>query len=219
MEENLRKSIKIIGNNNYDLFNLAVSLFYQRKYDESLECFLELETTFRISSKIELEIKRSILLCYLMLNNFEKVSDIIKLIEIDNEDEEIGVLEIADFYLAIGDYRNAIRNYEKVENYYFSIDWISEFLYCYFMLGKYEDFNILFETIVKEKENDILENKNDEEFNVEYEKDLKQEILDLEIAKEKILNNRFKITKKFDIYIKTPCYFFGCVQHSNSYNI
>lgn len=216
MEKYLRKSIEI-EKNYVNIYNLSVALFFQKRYDESLHSFSTLKENKTINKSLRVYLNMAI--CSWFINEKKSVKMYLKYIEDNNEDDEIGVLEIAKLYLLIEDYENAIRNYLKAEDYYYTVDWISENLYCYHKLRNKENFNMLFNEFIEKKESEIKENRNDKEFDIKYERELKNSINELKKVKEDILCDTYKLDDKFEMYIEKDCYLFGCVQHDNKYKI
>lgn len=212
MEKYLRKSIKI-EKNYKNVYNLSVALFIQKKYKESLQYLSILKENENINKSLCIYLNMAI--CSLFINEKSSVKKYLKYIEDNDEDDEISVLEIAKLYLLIEDYENAIRNYLKAEDYYYSVDWISENLYCYHKLRNKENFNILFNKFIEEKESEIKENINDKEFDIKYERELQNSINELKKIKNDILCDTYKLNDNFEMYIEKDCYLFGCIQHNN----
>lgn len=75
----------------------------------------------------------------------------------------------------------------------------------------------MLDAVVKDKKNEIKENRNDQEFNEEYENDLKKEIEELKEIKGLIEKRIYKGENIDEIAILSECYFFGCLQHNRIY--
>ena len=196
---------------------MAIACYYQEKYEKSIDYF---NNAYNIAPEYKkIEIKFKIAVCNYLLNNRETAFKQIKELENSNSKENIEILDIAKLYLLLNDFSSSMILYLKASEYYLSVDWFSEKMYCLYKMNKIDIFQNEYNYFIKEKNIEIENNRNNEEFDVEYEKIVEKEIYDFKVNIEKIKNGEYLPEQQFNFYIESNCYYFGCIQHRNNYKI
>jgi tetratricopeptide (TPR) repeat protein len=140
----------------------------------------------------------------------------------EDDDALIGAIEVAELYVELGYFEQAIHWFERGwKSYWKQPDWISRFVYCLIKTGsKPRAEEIVIETIQEVKEQvEKLRQEECDEFWTESDKEernkqLLYEVNEYEHMIERILTGNIP-KLKFNTSLHTGCYLFGCNRHSN----
>ncbi|WP_277587455.1 tetratricopeptide repeat protein [Psychrobacillus antarcticus] len=141
----------------------------------------------------------------------------------ENDDEFVGEVDVADLYVELGYYKEAIRLFEKGWNVYWKQpNWISRYVYSMLKLNNTTRSHEVLNEVINQKIEEIKEayeeecdedwSENDKEANV---KELLDEKTEYEQMFEQISTGYIPIMK-FDTSIQTACYLFGCTRHNHA---
>lgn len=140
----------------------------------------------------------------------------------EKADDFIGEIEVADLYVELNCYHEAIKWFEKgYKTYSKTPNWIARFVYALYKTDNLTRINKVIRDAIEEKQEDIEDVKN-EEVEENWTEEDKKELIEEYIEE----NNYYKTLKDliasgyvpkldFETYSTSSCYLFGCKQHNN----
>lgn len=138
-------------------------------------------------------------------------------------DMTFGELPIAELYLEMGLFEKANIWFQKAfTHYYLEPQWIFNYAYSLCKVQEYEKAKTVIQSSLQKKQEEILHDENDDEFDEDWTEKDKHEYLEerykektqYEMIMEKILNGDIPDIQ-FDPSFLVSCYLFGCTQHRN----
>ena len=143
----------------------------------------------------------------------------------EDADDFVGEIEIADFYVELNCYEQAVYWYEKgFKDYYHQVSWIGRYIYALLQLNQTEKAQEIQQIIFSEKKEELRDNQ-EEVCDAHWTELDKQEnihktvedIMQLEEMADWISNKAIP-TIQFDVFdpsISPRCYLFGCKRHGH----
>lgn len=140
----------------------------------------------------------------------------------EKDDEFVGEVEVADLYVELGCYEEAIKWFEKGWAVYAKEpNWISRYIYSLIKMNQLTLSQELLNELINEKTQEIKETKEEE-----CEEDWSEKDKEIEISKRMEEKKEFeqmlvKITSgyvpnmEFEPFIQTACYLYGCSRHNH----
>ena len=127
--------------------------------------------------------------------------------------------DIAEIYYFIDDYEEFVNEYSKLDWVFYSVEYLPPYFYSLWKLGHTEEIEKLAAKIIENKEKEIEEVLNDPEecddFDpVEYEAETREEIAFVRKTIQDV-SAGIRPTVRFEPYLETTCYFYGCFRHNN----
>ncbi|MBT2606397.1 hypothetical protein J7E55_25875 [Bacillus sp. ISL-53] len=140
-----------------------------------------------------------------------------------NDDEFVGEVDVAELYVELGCYKEAIKWFEKGWDVYWKQpNWISRYVYSMLKLNNTTRSNKILNEVIHQKIEEIEEayedeceegwSESDKEAHI---KELLDEKDEYEQMYEQISSGYIPIMK-FDTSIQTACYLFGCTRHNHA---
>ncbi|MFJ8064081.1 tetratricopeptide repeat protein [Psychrobacillus sp. NPDC096426] len=148
---------------------------------------------------------------------------IIKLGEFsENNDKFVGDVEVADLYVELGRYQEAIKWFEKGwKTYWKQPNWVSRYVYSLLQLNDSTRAREILNEAINQKLDEIKE-AIEEECDDDWLESDKQahinELLNEKVEYEQMINGISSghiPTMEFDTFIMTGCYLFGCARHNH----
>lgn len=141
----------------------------------------------------------------------------------ENDDEFVGEVDVADLYVELDCYEEAIMWFEKGWNSYWKqSNWISRFIYSLLKVNNLTRSQELLNDAINEKVEEIKD-EHEEECDEDWtESDKKAHIKELLLEKKEYEQMIEKISfgyipkMKFDTSIQKACYLFGCKRHNHA---
>lgn len=210
----LSKAVEIEGRAEY-LNNYAVALFMTGNVPKASDFFLKASKNWFT----DYDSHRPYYhfgVCQGLLGNYTKALEVAaNLIKLDFEN--IGVHEIADIYYLCGEYECVVKMY-KSTNLWYSLDWVSIYLYSLYKLAQAEEMEIVLSKAITqctEMINDLVPDdfKNPEEL-IERKSEINIEINNYKKIYLDITQNNF--TPQFNFVPSTlfACGLLGCIRHN-----
>ncbi|MNG03000.1 hypothetical protein D3C84_860570 [compost metagenome] len=140
----------------------------------------------------------------------------------ENDDEFVGSVAVAELYMELRRYEQAVEWFEKEWSmYYKSPDWVKRFVFCLVQTNRIARANEIANECIKQnqEERDEVELNGYGEDWTEREKEeylsrLLHERQEFERMVEDVLSGHMP-AMKFATSIRTGCYLFGCNRHNN----
>jgi tetratricopeptide (TPR) repeat protein len=208
----LQKSINIQPSINA-YYNLAVAHFNTGDLNEAAKYF-------RLASGNSDDSMYSYVYCLTKLGETKQAKELLDKFCFD-DDEFVGEVFVAELYLDLGLFYEAVGWFEKAWKIYWKTpDWISRYIFSLIQLDKIDYAKEKLQAAIQEKVEEIRE-ENEEECDEhwtglekqEHIKKLNYEKIEYEQVIPKILNG-FIPDMDLDTSIKTGCYLFGCNRHN-----
>jgi tetratricopeptide (TPR) repeat protein len=199
-----------------NLNNLGVALYNQGKVEASLTFFKKAYTAKMMYANIFVPLYYYGM-CLAILGKFQDAENIaLKLINTKNEGDFIGEDCIADIYYVCQKYHKVADLYSRINNLYYSVDWVSQYLFSLYKIGSIQEMKTFLNIVIDSKEqeiNDAMEREPLEDWRSTYIKELKSDISKLKKIYEDILGCEYKPTLCFKPDYLQRCYFIGCIRH------
>lgn len=154
-----------------------------------------------------------------------KIKEAKEKLDLFNEEAEsfVGEIEMADLYVQLGEYKNAIEWFKKgYDGYAKTVEWTSRFVYALFQTKNmdqvYDVIKDVIEVIDEDIEN-IMQEEVDEYWTEENKKEYIEKLVkdrnDVRYLVERI-SSGFVPPLQFEPYFTGTCYLFGCQRHGHS---
>lgn len=139
----------------------------------------------------------------------------------ESDDEFVGNVEVAELYLEMNEYSEAVLWFEKGwSEYYKQPGWVDEYIYALIKTNQMETAEQKLKTAMEEKQLEIEDCQQDEcnEDWTQIDKDINIQRLNEEYIQYHSLLERFLSgyipNMKFTTSLYSGCYLFGCVRHN-----
>ena len=158
--------------------------------------------------------------CLAQLGRKEEAKEIAKeMLILSEKEEQEFQSDIAEIYYSIDDYKEFVNEYSKLDWVFYSVEYLPPYFYSLWKLGQLEQIEKLANQVIANKEKQIEEVLNDPEEcddfdKVEYEAEIREEITFVRKAVQEVYAG-IRPTLKFEPYLETACYFYGCFRHDN----
>lgn len=212
-KEALRKSISIKASNEaYQ--NLAGVYYNLGELDKAAEFYL------RVAGDSDI----------IMYNHVKCLIDLGRIIEAkekldafnENADDFIGEIEVADLYVELNCYKEAIQWFEKgYKEYSKSPYWVGRFVYALYKTDNFSRINEVIREAIEKKKKEIEEVKK-EEVEESWTENDKKELIEEYMKEyssykkmEELITSGYVPKLDFETYSTGACYLFGCKQHNN----
>ncbi|MFF2754466.1 tetratricopeptide repeat protein [Psychrobacillus sp. NPDC058041] len=212
-KEALRKSISIqISNEAHH--NLAVAYYNLGEFEEASEFFLQAagdsDNTMYNHVKCLIDLGRT--------TEAKEKLDVFN----EKSDDFVGEIDVADLYVELNCYKEAIQWFEKgYKEYGKSPYWIGRFVYALFKTNNFSRINEVIQEAIEEKE-EVIEDVKKEEVEENWTENDKKELIEEYMGE----NDKYKkmiefITSgyvpqlDFETYSTGACYLFGCKRHNH----
>lgn len=141
----------------------------------------------------------------------------------EHDDEFVGAVEVANLYVELGCYPEAIKWFEKGWNdYWKQPNWISRYVYSLVKLNNTTRSHEILNEVINQKTDEIkeaYEEDCEEHWSEKDKEDHIKELLDVQTEYKQILkqiSSGYIPIMKFDTSIQTACYLFGCTRHNHA---
>jgi len=158
--------------------------------------------------------------CLAQLGRKEEAKAIAKeMLIISEKEEQEFQSDIAEIYYFVDDYKEFVNEYSKLDWVFYSVEYLPPYFYSLWKLGLSEEIEKLADEVIANKEKQIEEVLNDPEEcddfdKVEYEAEIREEIAFVKKTVQDVYAG-IRPTVKFEPYLETGCYFYGCFRHNN----
>jgi tetratricopeptide (TPR) repeat protein len=140
----------------------------------------------------------------------------------DRDDEFVGEVDVADLYVELDHYKDAIKWFEKGWNSYWKQpNWISRYIYSLLKMNNPTRSQGLLHEAINEKIEEIkdaYEEECDEDWSESDKQTRTKELLDEKKEYEQMIekiSSGYVPTMEFDTSIQKACYLFGCNRHNH----
>ncbi|TQR19165.1 tetratricopeptide repeat protein [Psychrobacillus vulpis] len=194
--------------------NLGVAKYHLGEFQEALEFFLLGANSSDYSMY-------SHIICLVKLGELTEAKK--KLNTFSEEDDEfVGEIEVAELYVDMGCFHEAIRWFDKGwESYYKQPNWVTLYVFSLLKNNSITRAHEIVEQSILQKSEEITDAHNeicDEDWSENDKKQHIKKLLDEKMEYENIIeqiSNGFIPIMKFDTSIYTGCYLFGCKRHNH----
>ncbi|MGF9891055.1 tetratricopeptide repeat protein [Priestia megaterium] len=158
--------------------------------------------------------------CLAQLGRKEEARKIAKeMLILSKKEEQEFESDIAEIYYFIDDYKEFVNEYSKLDWVFYSVEYLPAYFYSLWKLGQSKEIEKLADEVIANKEKQIEEVLNDPEDcddfdKVEYEAEIREEIAFVRKTVQDVYAG-IRPTIKFEPYLETGCYFYGCFRHNN----
>lgn len=158
--------------------------------------------------------------CLARLGRKEEAKETAKeMLILSEKEEQEFQSDIAEIYYFIDDYKEFVNEYSKLDWVFYSVEYLPPYFYSLWKLGQSEEIEKLAAKVIANKKKDIDEVLNDPEEcddfdKAEYEAEIREEIAFVRKAVQDVYAG-IRPTVKFEPYLETGCYFYGCFRHNN----
>lgn len=158
--------------------------------------------------------------CLAQLGRKEEAKEIAKeMLILSKKEEQEFQSDIAEIYYFIDDYKEFLTEYSKLDWVFYSVEYLPPYFYSLRKLGQSKKIKKLANKIIANKKKQIKEVLNDPEEcddfdKVEYEAEMREEIAFVRKTVQDVYAG-IRPTIKFEPYLETGCYFYGCFRHNN----
>lgn len=213
-KEALRKSVSIQASNEA-LQNLAVVYYKLGELDKASEYFIKTaaDSDHRMYSHVK---------CLIDLGRTKEAK--IKLDAFNEKaDDFVGEIEVADLYVELNCYKEAIQWFEKgYKEYWKTPNWIGRFVYALYKTNNFQRIDEVIQEAIEEKKGEIEDTKK-EEIEENWTENDKKEVIEKYIEEYnyykkmiELLSSGYVPKLDFEPYSTSACYLFGCELHNNS---
>ncbi|MED3831578.1 tetratricopeptide repeat protein [Priestia megaterium] len=158
--------------------------------------------------------------CLAQLGRKEEAKAIAKeMLILSEKEEQEFQSDIAEIYYFIDDYKEFVKEYSQLDWVFYSVEYLPPYFYSLWKLGQSGEIEKLAAKIIANKEKQIEEVLNDPEEcddfdKVEYEAEIREEIAFVRKTVQNVYAG-IRPTVRFEPYLETSCYFYGCFRHNN----
>lgn len=194
--------------------NLAVAKYHLGELEEAANLFRLVagDSDLNLYSYVQ---------CLIELNKIVKAKELLKTFNSD-ADDFVGEISVADLYLEINCFEEAVDWFERGWNVYWKDpEWVSRFVYALFKTGNVSRLNEVIREAIRLKEEEIKEANEDEineDWTFQEHEDYLQKLLEEKRTYETIIQEieSGSIPKmKFETSLAGSCYLFGCNTHGH----
>jgi tetratricopeptide (TPR) repeat protein len=140
----------------------------------------------------------------------------------ENDDEFVGEVDVADLYVELGCYEDAIKWFAKGwDNYSKQSDWVSRYVFSLLKMNNPTLSHKLLNEVINEKIekiNDASEEECDDDWTERDKQDYMKELLNEKNEYEQMfekISSGHTPSMEFDTSIQGSCYLFGCKRHNH----